>query len=59
MGTVDCDNPKFTKERIAWKLKYTKRKYRRAVDLGRKSGGGKFVMSFFISLMISGQDYPQ
>ena len=52
-GTVDCDYPKssalstFTKERIASKLKYIKRKYRRAVDSGRKSGGGKSVMSFF------------
>ena len=50
---VDEDFPKcsslhsFTKERIAAKVKNIRKNFKKAVDLGKRSGGGKIVMTFY------------
>lgn len=36
-----------TKERIAAKLKCIRKNYKKAVDIGRRSGGGRVVMTFY------------
>ena len=37
----------FTKQRIASKLKTIRQNYKKAIDLGRRSGGGRVVMTFY------------
>ena len=37
----------FTKERVAAKVKNVRKNFKKAVDLGRRSGGGKIVMTFY------------
>ena len=37
----------FTRERIASKTKDTKKKYKKTVDSGKKSGGGRTVATFY------------
>ena len=36
-----------TKERISAKVKSIRTKYKKAVDVGRRSGGGRIVMTFY------------
>ena len=36
-----------TKERIAAKVKNLRKNYKKAVDLGKKSGGGRIVMTYY------------
>ena len=38
---------KFTKERVSAKLKAIRQKYKKAVDSGKRSGGGRIVMTFY------------
>ena len=43
-----CDNPNIlSKERIATKLKRLKTNFRKAIDSGRKSGGGWIVLGLY------------
>ena len=43
-----CDDPAvFNKERISTKLKRIKTNFRKAVDSGRKSGGGRIVLGLY------------
>ena len=44
--TSDGESP-FTRERIATKLKAIRKNYKKAVDTGRRSGGGRIVMTFY------------
>ena len=50
---VDEDYPRslfldvFSRERVAAKLKVLRKNYKKAVDQGRKSGGGRVVMTFY------------
>ena len=37
----------FTKDQIASKMKTIRKSYKKAVDLGRRSGGGRVVMTFY------------
>lgn len=37
----------FTKERVSAKLKAIRQKYKKAVDCGKRSGGGRIVMTFY------------
>ena len=37
----------FTKERIAAKVKNIRKNFKKAVDMGRRSGGEKIVMSYY------------
>ena len=36
-----------TKERVAAKVKQLRVKYKKAVDLGKRSGGGRIIMAYF------------
>ena len=41
------DNEKYTREKITTKIKATRQNYRKAIDSGRKSGGGRVVATFY------------
>jgi hypothetical protein len=46
-GLKQHDTAIFTRERIASKIKDLRKKYKKAVDSGRRSGGGRTVASFY------------
>ena len=48
-GSEECAHSTdfFTREKIATKIKQIRAKYRKALDAGQKSGGGRIVATFY------------
>ena len=44
---MDIANAEFTRNKLATKVKQLRQNYRKAIDSGRKSGGGRIVATFF------------
>ena len=47
---MNIANAEFARNKLATKVKQLRQNYRKAIDSGRKSGGGRIVATFFLPM---------